>query len=831
MAKVDLHVHSKYSDHPSTWALKAYNSPESFTEIETVYQQAKSRGMDFVTLTDHDDIRGSLELVKNHPFDCFVSCEITTHFPEDHCQAHILVFGINTEQYDRMLAIASNIYDLRDYIASQNIAYSVAHAAYDQDGKLSFEHIEKLVLLFDVFETINGGSDTQTNLLVNRYLQNLDETQLQQLQAKHKLKPISADPWVKGFTGGSDDHCGILIGSAYTQSSSDSIEEFLDSIRNKNSCANGRHGSFESYATGVIKHIHDYRLNRDLAYKSSKMNDFLELFFDGREGNLLKRFKKSQSLRYLKKKNTKTHKALHDLLAQIASDVNHEISVKIPNAYLQVTELHDEMFRSVLTAFVKHLPNGDIFKAVNRLATLFPMTLLAAPFIGSLRHQVVKSEIKKKLLEGTHQHYTEKALWFTDTIDDLNGVSVTLHQIAKHGIQHGYQLKLVTCVDEGLIRTPLPQNTLNFHPVKQITIPGYETQSLGFPSLLTMLRKLAHEQPDQIIISTPGPLGITAMVCAKLMDLPVKTIYHTDFAEQLLRMTNEPGLANLVDLAVNSFYKKSDYVFVPSNFYIDKLTQRGLDPKRLGIFPRGLDLELYRPTKSPADLARRHQLHGKFTLLFAGRISEDKNLSLLTQIFKQLNHDTPGLYNLVVAGDGPGLTFLKNTLCNERNLLLTGRLDPKELVQWYQSADLMVFPSHTDTFGMVVLEAQACGLPCLVTATGGPKEIIDANVTGQIINTDNVEDWIAAINQYYKHKTTRPAAWSALSASCALHVHQQNNWQPVFDAVLGNECRLPHPTKESGLCSSLEPSNSLERTDSLEPRRPDQPLKNKAKAA
>jgi len=80
MARADLHVHSKYSDHPSTWGHKVYNSPESFTDPETVYLQAKSRGMEFVTLTDHDDIRGSLELVKNHPNDCFISCEVTTFF-------------------------------------------------------------------------------------------------------------------------------------------------------------------------------------------------------------------------------------------------------------------------------------------------------------------------------------------------------------------------------------------------------------------------------------------------------------------------------------------------------------------------------------------------------------------------------------------------------------------------------------------------------------------------------------------------------------------------------------------------------------------------------
>ncbi|MFT4635784.1 MAG: putative metal-dependent phosphoesterase TrpH, partial [Chitinophagales bacterium] len=340
MTKVDLHVHSKYSDYPSTWGHKVYNSPESFSETEMVYQQAKSRGMDFVTLTDHDDIRGSLELLKNHPSDTFISCEITTYFPEDQCKIHILVYGIDEAQYRALIANASSIYLLRDYISAQGIAYSVAHATYDQDGKLRFEHIEKLLVLFDVFEIINGGADAQNNTLLHRYLQNLDQKKLTELAKKHKLKPISLDPWVKGFTGGSDDHCGILIGSAYTQSIGLSIDQFLTSIRDKNSLAGGMHGSFESYATGVVKHVHDYRNDRDPKYAKTKMSDFLELFFDGREGNLIKRFKKSQSLRYLKKENNKIHQALHNLLRQISDNPSDDIAKKIPMAYQHITELH-----------------------------------------------------------------------------------------------------------------------------------------------------------------------------------------------------------------------------------------------------------------------------------------------------------------------------------------------------------------------------------------------------------------------------------------------------------------------------------------------------------
>jgi len=575
------------------------------------------------------------------------------------------VFGITEPQYQTLMENAHNIYDLRDIIVEQNIAYSVAHATYDQDGLLSFDHIEKLILLFDVFEVINGASGALNNTLLHNYLHGLDKASLEELESKHNIEPISLDPWIKAFTGGSDDHCGILVGSAYTDCSGRTVDEYLNSIRNKNSLAGGRQGSFESFATGIIKHVHDYRSSRDSKYSDTKMSDFLELFFEDKEGNLLKRFKKSQSLRYLKKKNTKTHRALAALLQQIQQDLNADMSVKISNAYDSIAQLHDEMFRSIIGVFSKHLPSGDLFKGFNRLASLFPMSVLVIPFLAAMRHQVLKAKIKRKLIEGacvnSKNIYVEKALWFTDTIDDLNGVSVTLRQIATHSINNGYNLKLVTCVDPQNLNTPLPFETINFDPVKEIDAPGYDTQKIGFPSLLNVMRRFIQEQPDHVIISTPGPLGLAAMLCGKIMDVPVKTVYHTDFAEQVMRMCNEPTIARAIDFAVNLFYKQSDQIFVPSQCYIDKLSQSGLEREKLEIFPRGIDLDLYSPkpgsdqSSALRPLIRRHQLQGSFTLLFAGRISEDKNLSLLVKIIKYANKEKPGTYNVVIAGDGPDL--------------------------------------------------------------------------------------------------------------------------------------------------------------------------------
>ena len=122
---------------------------------------------------------------------------------------------------------------MRDYIRKNKIAYSVAHATYSVNGKLKFEHLEKLILLFDVFEGINGsriklGNETWTNVLENLTPERIDE-----LKAKYKIEPFSSDPWIKGFTGGSDDHAALFIGRTYAETEADTKEELLEQLKIK----------------------------------------------------------------------------------------------------------------------------------------------------------------------------------------------------------------------------------------------------------------------------------------------------------------------------------------------------------------------------------------------------------------------------------------------------------------------------------------------------------------------------------------------------------------------------------------------------------------------
>jgi predicted metal-dependent phosphoesterase TrpH len=137
--KADLHVHSKASNRPPEWILRQFGAPESFTEPREVYRLCRERGMDFVTLSDHDSIAGALEIA--HLPGTFLSEEVTVEFPEDGCEIHCLAIGITEEQHRDIQALRRNVYELRDYFVAHQIVHSVAHPLYRVNDMLTLDQV------------------------------------------------------------------------------------------------------------------------------------------------------------------------------------------------------------------------------------------------------------------------------------------------------------------------------------------------------------------------------------------------------------------------------------------------------------------------------------------------------------------------------------------------------------------------------------------------------------------------------------------------------------------------------------------------------------------
>jgi len=124
MANADLHVHSRFSKRPSQWILQKIGCPESFTNPLQVYQIAKKRGMNLVTITDHNTISGALEIA--HLPDTFVSEEITSYFPEDRCKIHVLAWNITEKHHGEISRIRQNIFDLVSWLHQEKIVHAIA---------------------------------------------------------------------------------------------------------------------------------------------------------------------------------------------------------------------------------------------------------------------------------------------------------------------------------------------------------------------------------------------------------------------------------------------------------------------------------------------------------------------------------------------------------------------------------------------------------------------------------------------------------------------------------------------------------------------------------
>ena len=230
VSRCDLHVHSKYSDRPSEWFLRRMGTPESFVEPRDVYRNARQKGMDFVTISDHNCIRGALEIA--HLPGTFLSNEVTTYFPENGSKVHILVTGITEEQFRMIQDLRADIYRLQEYLMGEDIISSVAHVLFRVNGRLSVDQFEKLLLLFPRFELINGSRDRRAADLVAAVLGSLTPEMIADMADRQGIEPYGPHPWKKVMTAGSDDHSGAYTATAFTKTPlASSVDEYLAYMR------------------------------------------------------------------------------------------------------------------------------------------------------------------------------------------------------------------------------------------------------------------------------------------------------------------------------------------------------------------------------------------------------------------------------------------------------------------------------------------------------------------------------------------------------------------------------------------------------------------------
>ncbi len=306
-----------------------------------------------------------------------------------------------------------------------------------------------------------------------------------------------------------------------------------------------------------------------------------------------------------------------------------------------------------------------------------------------------------------------------DGLGGMHGVTHTIRQIRERGVP-GFEVEVIG-TDADVDR--------RLSAVAEIDIPFYRGLKVGVPSLPAIVDALAEGRYDLVHLCSPGPSGLGAWLVARVLELPVLGSYHTELAAYAGLRTGDAQLEALAATALGAFYGSCDVVLSPSHASDERLARLGIAPERIGRWDRGVDLARFDPgLRTPGILPA-----GAINVLYAGRLTSEKGIELLADAFLSACWRDPRLH-LALAGGGPEEDRLRERLGEHVTFL--GWLDGEALARAYASADVFLFPSHTDTFGQVILEAQASGLPVVAVAEGGPLSLITGGETGVLAPAD-----------------------------------------------------------------------------------------------
>ena len=277
--RIDLHVHSRASRTVGGGRGSVF-LPESHSEPRRLHAALRARGMDLVTLLDHNAIEGNLELLAAGLPDVFLSACISASFPEDGCRVQVGVLQLSEAQFAELLHLRENLYELVAYLDEENaraastpgrsqLAYFLAqplqsaeNRPYGRVGALGVEHLEKALLLFPGFELRSGAQTRPWNELLERLITSLDRATLEQLAERHGIEPRGHEPWRKFAVGGSGDRSGLHLARTWTEfpragDRPARAEELIAALHARRTRAEGAHGGPVSDAHTLLKLIHE----------------------------------------------------------------------------------------------------------------------------------------------------------------------------------------------------------------------------------------------------------------------------------------------------------------------------------------------------------------------------------------------------------------------------------------------------------------------------------------------------------------------------------------------------------------------------------------------
>jgi glycosyltransferase involved in cell wall biosynthesis/predicted metal-dependent phosphoesterase TrpH len=770
VSRVDMHCHSTASQVSKLGVQRAAGLPECATPPEEVYALAKRRGMDFVTITDHDTIDGAMQIA-DRP-DVFVSEELTASFRgEPAMQVHVLCYDITSEDHDWLQANARDVELCAAYMYERDIACALAHPYYIVGAPLTARHRRRLAELFGVWEVRNGARAPELNRPAATYVATRDSIGI----------------------GGSDDHAGVDIGRTYTQAPAAATpQEFLAHMRAGRVRARGAQGSAAKWAHAAIvlaarslepsePHARPQREDDARVGVASGVNGGLDgglesespappPYPDPDPDPSPARSRPPASRPDPQRVMTMVRRLLREgdarqgatgsggavspedarclLRAWLAAVELDHLDTRGLIAYMQedsfshadlhrrACRLHERKLRAAVELAVRAAsdPQASVMAAAEGV---FQGCIAAIPYAPATAFLASEQSKLARLPFGGEREIPRVAI-LADGIGSTHGVTRTIEEIRSRGVA-GYEIEVVATD---------PEVDRRLSAVAEIDVPYYPGLRIGVPSLPAAVQTLADGAFDAIHVTSPGPTGAAGVLLARALGLPLIGSYHTELTAYADLRSGRPELAGAMAMAVSAFYRACDIVLSPSAASDAALAEIGMPSERIMRWDRGVDTSRFDPSlRDPGLLARAgggggqngvgadaSAPDGAINVMYSGRITREKGAELLAEAFLRACTREPRLH-LLLAGGGPEQERLRERVGSEHTTFL-GWLSGSDLARAYASADIFLFPSATDTFGQVILEAQASGLPVIAVAEGGPRSLIEHRVSGLLCAAD-----------------------------------------------------------------------------------------------
>ncbi|WP_026882253.1 glycosyltransferase family 4 protein [Clostridium akagii] len=333
---------------------------------------------------------------------------------------------------------------------------------------------------------------------------------------------------------------------------------------------------------------------------------------------------------------------------------------------------------------------------------------------------------------------------FTDTfLPQVNGVTNTLSKLIEY--YKSKNIEYLVFAPDSYLELNKNYNVEKFVSIKFFLYPECR---LSLPNIFRLRNSLLKFKPDIIHIMTELNMGIAGLTYGKKLGIPTISSYTTNFV-QYLKYYNLDMFQNALWNYMRWFHNQNEITLCPSMETKKLLISHGIN--NTGIFSRGIDINNFNDKFRSIELRKQLGIHDKIVLLYVGRVAKEKDINILQEGYAKILNRYKDKVALIITGNGPELEVYKKSF--PKGTIFTGYKIGSELAKIYASSDIFVFPSRTETFGNVVLEAMASGLTVIAANAGGVKDTVDNGINGMLFKPGDAEDLANLIIEIIEDKS------------------------------------------------------------------------------